>query len=110
MFFEFYFDRARGNSSPDQIQIDEDELSSLWAFLLAFIIGMSGMRFLWVSLGDVFQCGRFDTRDVREGKTTTSARRGEVVSNLQSLFQFAGLKQIRQGGWGRFSWITAKEC
>lgn len=52
----------------------------------------------WHEWDDVFQCGRFDTKDVREGKTTTSTRRGEAVSNLQSLFQFAGLKQIPRGG------------
>lgn len=63
-------------------------------------VGASTGLHHWHEWDDVFQCGRFDTKDVREGKTTTSTRRGEAVSNLQSLFQFAGLKQIRRGGWG----------
>lgn len=42
-------------------------------------------------LDDALKCGRFDTKDMRDRKTTTGTGIGVVVFNLQSLFQFAGV-------------------
>lgn len=84
-------------------------------FSPAFIINVSGMRrtFRWVSLDDAFKCGGSDTQDMRERKTTTGTRRGAVVLNLQSLFQFAVclffLERIRRGGLSRgWRWMSAE--
>lgn len=64
-------------------------------FSLTLIISVSETRWTVrrVSSDDAFKCGRFDTRDMREGKTNSGTRGGEAVFNLQSLFQFAGFSK-----------------